>query len=126
MALFNFFLSLNAYSDKKSSNSPNLSNFKWTRDIQGIAAEKPASQAVKVPAGQSVTVFTSAAKKFLFVEASAQVDLEINGAAAITLNPIVINTSVYPGQFVASMTVNELILTNNGAEDIEAFVASHE
>jgi hypothetical protein len=126
MALFNYFLQLSIFSDQKASNSPNLSNLKWARSIQGVDAEKPASQAITVPAGQSVTVFTGAQKKFLFAEADKEVDLEINGTDTITLKPIVINNSTQPGQFLVSSTINELVLTNNGADDAEVFVASIE
>lgn len=129
MALLNFLLSLNAYSDKKSSNSPNLSNFKWIRDIQGIPTERVTSQALTVNPSTPLTVFSGYARKFLYVETMHDVDLNINGGATIiNIKPVVINNSKQPGQFlVITGNITSLQIINNESTDFaEVFIATCE
>lgn len=128
MALMNLFIHLNAYSDKKASNSPNLTNFKWVRDIQGIPAEAPVSQVVVVPAGGSVTVFENASKKFLYAECAKEAQIELNQSQVnTTIKPIVIGTSSLPGQFLLNADVEDLVITNPDSDnDIEVFIAHYE
>jgi hypothetical protein len=126
MANMNLFVLVSTSSDTKPSNSPNLSNFKWARDISGIPAENPISQVVPVAAAGNATAFTGASKKFIYVEVDQEVDLVINGNDPITVKPIVINTSKYPGMFFLSGDVTSLQIVNNGAAAAEVFVASIE
>lgn len=58
MSKLNFLVHLNAYSDAGSSNAPSLSNFKWTRDLTGIPASNPISEAFTLAPGESKTIFS--------------------------------------------------------------------
>lgn len=54
MSKLNMLVHLNAYEDAKDTNNPNLSNFKWSRDISGLDISEPCSKSINLPAGQSL------------------------------------------------------------------------
>lgn len=58
MSKLNFLVYLNTSSDPSSSNNPSLNNFKWTREITGIPASNPISQALPLAPGESKTLFS--------------------------------------------------------------------
>lgn len=58
MSKLNFLVYLNTYSDKSASNNPSLSNFKWAREITGIPASNPISEAFSLAPGESKTIFS--------------------------------------------------------------------
>jgi hypothetical protein len=126
MALFNFFLQLNAYSDQKGSNSPNLSNIRWARGINGLAAANPQSQVFTVAASATVAIVSSA-KKFIYIESDKDINISINGGAAISLKAFVINNTTQPGQFVFSGTITSVSIVNPSSTDTpQVFVATFE
>lgn len=57
MSKLNFLVYLNTYSDPSASNNPSLSNFKWTREITGISAQNPLSEALSLAPGESKSIF---------------------------------------------------------------------
>lgn len=57
MPNFNFLFFLNSYSDSNSSNNPSLNNFKWTRNINGLAVDKPLSQQFDLAPGETKVLF---------------------------------------------------------------------
>lgn len=48
---------LNTYSDTSPSNNPSLSNFKWSRSINGISASEPISESISLAPAESKTLF---------------------------------------------------------------------
>ena len=58
MSNLNLLVHLNAYEDSSDTNSPTLNNWKWHRDLQAITISEPASMSVKLPAGQSLSLFS--------------------------------------------------------------------
>lgn len=58
MSKLNFIVYLNTYSDACASNNPSLSNFKWTREITGIPAQNPISEALTLAPGESKNLFS--------------------------------------------------------------------
>jgi hypothetical protein len=58
MSKMNILIHLNAYSDEKDTNNPDMSNVRWNRDIQGIAISEPISKAVRIASGQSLSLFS--------------------------------------------------------------------
>lgn len=121
MATLNLLVFLNAYSDKKPSNSPRLSNIKWSRDLTGMVVENPGSQEYTLAASGTVTVSN---KKFVYIESVSPVTVSINGGAAIALSPFVVGTTVYPGVFMLHATITSLVITNPSSTD-EADVVVH-
>ncbi len=59
MSNFSFEILLKAYSDRRSSNSPNLSNFNWDRSANGIPIDSPLSQGFQLGPNQADTVLFS-------------------------------------------------------------------
>lgn len=57
MSKLNLLIHVNAYEDSNPTNNPSRNNFKWNRDQQGLDISEPASQSIKLPAGQSLTLF---------------------------------------------------------------------
>lgn len=57
MSKMNILVYLNAYRDSNPSNNPSLSNFKWSREFQGLSAEKPQSIEFCLAPGESRTLF---------------------------------------------------------------------
>jgi len=53
----NLLVSLNSYADQSPSNNPSLNLFKWTRDFQALAVDKPQSLQFTLSPGESRTVF---------------------------------------------------------------------
>lgn len=56
MSTFNFLVYLNAYSDRKSTNSPSRGNFKWTRDTNGLPVSDPTSLDFDLAPGETKTL----------------------------------------------------------------------
>lgn len=128
MAKLSLLFVLNAYSDKKGSNAPNLNNFRWTRDIQGVEAESPLSQEVTLAASETKTLFTgSAVKKFVYIEANKACDLVINGDEEADIKPFVINDSTQPGIFVRTSDITSIEVTNpSSTEELTVFFVAVE
>jgi hypothetical protein len=128
MSLTNLLIVLNTYSDPRSSNSPDLNNFKWTREIDLIPASNTISQNLTLAASGSQTVFTgSAIKKMVYIEANKHVSLTINGSASGDIKPIIIGTSVYPGIRLETRDITSLVVTNmDSVDSANIFVAAIE
>ena len=59
MGKFNIFVHLNAYKDSAPSNNPALNNFKWSREITGIEANKAQSIEISLAPNESRVLFDS-------------------------------------------------------------------
>lgn len=57
MPKLSLLIHLVAYSDPGASNAPSLSNFRWTRDMTGIPASNPLSEALSLAPGESKSIF---------------------------------------------------------------------
>lgn len=121
MATMNLLMFLNAYSDKKPSNSPRLSNIKWTRDLTGLSVNNPGSQEYTIAPLADQTIEN---KKFVYIESSQVIEIEINGGAPIVLNPFVVGSSVFPGIFMLHSDIESLVITNQST-DTEVQVVVH-
>lgn len=84
MSKLNFLVYLNTYSDARSSNAPSMSNFKWTREIEGIPAGNPLSEGFSLAPGETKTLFDGT--RTLASNSSTAWDL--------TLKPLSTNTYV--------------------------------
>lgn len=121
MATLNLLVFLNAYSDKKPSNSPRLSNIKWSRDLTGMVVENPGSQEYTLAASGTVTI---EGKRFIYIESADAVTLTVNGGDPIALTPFVVGTTVFPGIFMLRADIDSLVITNTSAT-LEADVVVH-
>jgi hypothetical protein len=57
MSKMNFLVFLQAYEDFNPSNNPSKSNFKWTKDVNGIQASNPTSQSFDLAPGETKILF---------------------------------------------------------------------
>lgn len=57
MSKLNLQFFLNTYSDTNASNAPSLQNFKWTRNINGLAASNPESLGFTLAPGETKVLF---------------------------------------------------------------------
>lgn len=127
MAFLNYFLQFKVFADKNPSNSPNLTALNWVRDIQGVSVDDQSAQVLTIPANSTVSVIPAAsAKKFLYLEASAALDVKINNVATVTVAPVVIGSGTSPGSLLLNAVITQLDVTNNGTDDVTIFVASAE
>ena len=58
MSKLNLLVHINAYEDSNDTNNPTLNNYRWHRDIQAITISESTSKSVKLPAGQSLSLFS--------------------------------------------------------------------
>lgn len=58
MSKLSLLVYLNASSDASTSNNPSLSNFKWTRSVDGIPVDNPLSQQISLYPGESRSLFS--------------------------------------------------------------------
>jgi hypothetical protein len=68
----------------------------------------------------------SSAKKLVYLESSKRVDLNVNGSAAGSVEPILVETTSKPGMFLRSDIMWSMSVQNNSLETAEVFVASIE
>lgn len=82
MSKLNFLVYLNTYSDAAPSNNPSLSNFKWSREITGIPATNPISEAFTLAPGESKTIFSGV--RTLGVDNTTQFSLQLKPLSSST------------------------------------------
>jgi hypothetical protein len=82
MSKLNILVHLNAYSDAASSNNPNLNNFKWSREVQGLAIDEAKSDGFRLASGVSSTVFNGS--RTLVHDGTTQYQLSIKAGTANT------------------------------------------
>lgn len=82
MSKLNFLVHLNTYSDTSASNNPSLSNFKWTREITGIPASNPISEAFSLAPGESKTIFSGV--RTILVDGTTQFSLQLKPLSSST------------------------------------------
>lgn len=73
----------------------------------------------------SLAIYSSA-KKLVYLESNKRVDLNMNGSAAGSVEPILAETVSKPGMFLRSDIIWSMGVQNSGLETAEVFVASVE
>lgn len=58
MPTLNFLVFLNAYSDSNPSNAPSLNNFKWDREVNGLAVGNPQGLPFTLAPGETKSLFS--------------------------------------------------------------------
>lgn len=82
MSKLNFLVYLQTYSDVSASNNPSLSNFKWAREITGIPASNPISEAFSLAPGESKTIFSGV--RSLLVDGTTEFSLQLKPLSSST------------------------------------------
>ncbi|NJO48092.1 MAG: hypothetical protein HC840_00085 [Leptolyngbyaceae cyanobacterium RM2_2_4] len=104
MSKLNFLVHLNTYSDASASNNPSLSNFKWTREITGIPASNPISEAFNLAPGESKEIF------------SGTRTLQEDGTTAYSIALKPLSSSTYRITNTAGTAPQFRVLRANGAD----------
>lgn len=113
MSKLNISILLSTYSDLRSSNAPDLSNFRWNRFANAIDAKNVTSQSLTLAPGETKTVFTgSAIKKFMYLETSILISMTVNGTITEELKPIVTTSGNLPGISMKTSDITSLEVTN--------------
>ena len=124
MANMNLVIDLKGYDGTNANTcSP---NFKKGIQYIGIDISEEIIQEVTIPASSTVTLFTvllADAKKIIYLEASAECDVAINGGAEVTtVKPVVIGSTLNRGIYLASVDLTTVDVTNNDAtNDIKVY-----
>lgn len=122
MSKMNLLVNIKGY-EGTNTNSCN-SSFSRNAQYVGIDITDQTVQEVTVAASATVSLFSVAAadaKKIIYLEASAECDIIVNGVTESTLKPIVINDSSKRGIFVKSTDLESVSIVNNGAEDLQVY-----
>jgi hypothetical protein len=82
MSKLNILVHLNAYSDAASTNNPNLNNFKWSRDVQGLAIDEAKSEGFRLASGVTNTIFNGS--RTISHDGTTIYDLSIKAGTANT------------------------------------------
>lgn len=122
MSKMNLLIDLKGY---EGSNA-NTCNSSFARNAQyiGVDIVDQTVQEVTVEAGDTKSLFSVAtveSKKFIYLEASAECDIIVNGVTESTIKPIVINDTSKRGIFLKSSDIESISITNNGAADIQVY-----
>lgn len=68
----------------------------------------------------------SSAKQLVYVESDQRTAITLNGVSGNEVKPFVVGSSTQPGVFMRSSTVWSMVVTNNGTDTANVFVASVE
>jgi hypothetical protein len=82
MSKLNFLVYLQTYSDASPSNNPSLSNFKWSREITGVPASNPISEAFNLAPGESKTIFSGV--RTILVDGTTNFSLQLKPLSSST------------------------------------------
>jgi hypothetical protein len=119
MSKMNLSIDLKGYEGSNANTC--RANFTVHNEYIGIDLSDETLQKVTVAASSTKSLFsvaTADAKKFIYLEASAECDIIVNGVTESTIKPIVINDSSKKGVFFKSSDIESVDITNNGTEDI--------
>lgn len=108
----NFQIFLNSYNDPCQTSTPQLSNFKWNREINGIPFTTENSQMIQIPPSGTVALLSGDTKKFLYIDTDQSISVIYNGGTAVVVNPFQVNGKLQPGVFFISGAVASLSITN--------------
>ena len=119
MSKMNLTIDLKGY--EGSNTNTCRSNFTVHNEYVGIDLSDETLQKVTVEGSSTKTLFsvaTADAKKFIYLETSAECDIIVNGTTESTIKPIIVGDTAKKGVFFKSSDIESIDITNNGTEDI--------
>jgi hypothetical protein len=119
----NFLFAINAYADATQTSTPALSNFKWSRQIDGVPYTKENSQQIQVPISTTTSNLLLTPGTFVYLESDKQISVIYNGGTAMVLTPFQINGVTQPAVFFMAGPATSLTVTNAGASTANIFFA---
>jgi len=123
MANMNLSIDIKGY-DNGNSNTC-YPNFGRNLQYVGISVSDENIQDVTVAASTTKSLFsvpTIDAKKFIYLEASAECDIILNsGAEVTTVKPLIVGTTSQKGIYLLSADIESISITNNSASDLQVY-----
>lgn len=122
MSKMNIMIDIKGYEGSNSNSCKN--NFSKNAQYIGVdtSEENIVSTVVEGSSTKSLfSVATADAKKFIYLETTAECDIIVNGVTESTIKPIVIGDSSKNGVFLKSTEIESVSITNNGTEDIQIY-----
>jgi len=120
----NFLFFLNGYADMCQTSTPALSNFKWSRQINGVPYNSENSQQIQLPGSTTTANLIVSTTSFVYLESDVQVSVIYNGGTAMTLTPFQVNGLTQPAVFFMAGPATSLTVNNAGSTVANIFVAS--
>lgn len=123
MSQMNLLIDLKGY----NGDNANTCRVNFSKNLQyiGISLNDETIQQITVASGGgSETLFSVApadAKKFIYLEASAECDITVNGVVESTIKPVIVGSTAKPGIFLKSSDLESVVITNNGVSDITVY-----
>jgi hypothetical protein len=120
MSSANISLNIKGFEGSNANSCSNL-NFLKNVNLSSINVEEYKTETIELAASASVTLFsvlTADAKKIVYIQASGECGVEINGVVQESIKPIVIGAAVKDGIYLKSGSFEEIVLTNNGVDAI--------
>ncbi len=113
----NFLFAINAYSDTTQTSVPALSNFKWSREINGVPYAVENSQQIQVP----ISTTTSNILPFTFSNILATTTGNINATTTLTITgstvgiakgQLIVGAGIPDNTTVVSITGSVIVMSN--------------
>jgi len=122
MSKMNIMIDIKGY----NGSNANTCNSNFSKNAQYVGIDTSDENVISTIVAASSTkslfsVATADAKKFIYLETSAECDIIVNGVTESSIKPIVINDSVKNGIFLKSSDIESVDITNNGTEDIQIY-----
>ena len=99
-------------------------NFKRNAQYVGIDLNDETIQEVTVAgSGGTATLFDvpGEAKKFIYLETTAECGIAVNDIIESNVKPIVIGTSTQRGIYLKSSDIEKIVITNNNVDEIKIY-----
>jgi hypothetical protein len=112
----NLLFFLNTYNDLCQTTTPQLNNFKWTREINGVPYNLENSQQIQIPAGQTTSQlipssFSIPAASTTASPASASQNLTVASPTGVVAGQLIVGTGIAPGTTVESITGSVILMS---------------
>jgi hypothetical protein len=120
----NFLFFINSYNDLCQTTTPALSNFKWSREINGVPYNNANSQQIQVPGSSTSANLVVSPCSFVYLESNVAVSVIYNGGTAVNLVPFQVNGLTQPAVFCIAGAATSLTVTNSGTSVANIFLAS--
>ena len=122
MSKMNLLIDLKGY----DGTNTNTCQANFTKNLQyiGIDLNEETVQKTIVSASSTKSLFsvaTADAKKFIYIEATAECDIIINGTTESTLKTIVVGGTVKNGVFFKTTDIESVSIVNNDVSDLEVY-----
>ena len=98
-------------------------NFRRNAQYIGINLTDEVVQEITIAAAGSATLFDvpGDARKFIYLETTAECEIEVNSIVESNIKPIVVGDSTQRGVYLKSSDIEKVVITNNNADEIKIY-----